>query len=120
MIYEVRFQTVAPERRAEYLKIYKEAIQGCKEAGCRRGEILCSEDDPSRVVVLLEWPTKEHHLNSRHADPQKLPRGRRRVADYTQRRRLLRGGNYLARFFPTRSDRRGYFCGRSAVRTGLA
>jgi hypothetical protein len=49
MIYEVRFQTVEPQRRDAYVKMYKEAIQGCKEAGCRSGKILCSEEDPSRV-----------------------------------------------------------------------
>jgi heme-degrading monooxygenase HmoA len=65
MVYEVRFQTVDPERRADYVKMYKEAIQGCKAAGCRSGLILCSEDDPAAVMVLLEWPTKEHHLNWR-------------------------------------------------------
>jgi heme-degrading monooxygenase HmoA len=65
MVYEVRFQTVDPARRADYVKMYKEAIQGCKAAGCRSGLILCSEDDPAAVMVLLEWPTKEHHLNWR-------------------------------------------------------
>jgi len=65
MVYEVRFQTVEPKRRADYVKMYKEAIQGCKAAGCRSGLILCSEDDPAAVMVLLEWPTKEHHLNWR-------------------------------------------------------
>jgi len=65
MVYEVRFQTVEPKRRADYVKMYKEAIQGCKAAGCRSGLILCSEDEPAAVMVLLEWPTKEHHLNWR-------------------------------------------------------
>ena len=65
MVYEVRFQTVEPQRRDEYVKMYKEAIQGCKAAGCRSGQILCSEDDPARVMVLLEWPSKEHHVNWR-------------------------------------------------------
>ena len=65
MIHEVRFQTVEPQRRDAYVKMYKQAIQGCKAAGCRSGKILCSEDDPSRVMVLLEWPSKEHHLNWR-------------------------------------------------------
>ena len=22
---------------------------------------MCSDDDPSRVMVLLHWPTREHH-----------------------------------------------------------
>jgi quinol monooxygenase YgiN len=65
MIYEVRFQKVDPARRAEYVKVYKEAIQPSKEAGCRGGWILCDEEDPSCVMVILEWETKEHHLRWR-------------------------------------------------------
>ena len=33
--YEVRFQNVAPERRAEYVRMYKKAIQEIKQAGCK-------------------------------------------------------------------------------------
>jgi heme-degrading monooxygenase HmoA len=69
MIYEVRFQTVAPERRSEYVKHYKQAIQEVKEAGCRGGLILCAENDPERVMVLLEWETKAHHLRWRGTPP---------------------------------------------------
>ena len=61
MIYEVRFQTVDPQRREEYVKAYKQAIQPSKEAGCHGGSILCDDEDPSSVMVLLEWETKEHH-----------------------------------------------------------
>ena len=65
MVYEVRFQKVDPERRAEYVRLYKRAIQPSKEAGCRGGLILCDDEDPSSVMVLLEWETKEHHLRWR-------------------------------------------------------
>ena len=37
MIYEVRFQTVDPETRDEYVKAYKEAIQSSKEADVTAG-----------------------------------------------------------------------------------
>lgn len=69
MIYEVRFQTVDPERRSEYVKHYKEAIQEVKSAGCRSGLILCSEDDPASVIVLLEWESKEPHKRWRGTPP---------------------------------------------------
>ena len=69
MIYEVRFQTVDPARRDEYVKHHKHAIQGIKQAGCKGGQILCSESDPSAVLVLLEWETKEHHLRWRGTPP---------------------------------------------------
>jgi quinol monooxygenase YgiN len=67
--YEVRFQTVDPDRRGEYVKMYKQAIQEIKLAGCRGGQILCSEDDPGSVLVLLEWESKEHHLRWRGTPP---------------------------------------------------
>jgi heme-degrading monooxygenase HmoA len=60
MVYEMRFQNVDPAKRAEYVKIYREAVQGCKQAGSTGGQILCSEDDPSAVIVILRWDTKEH------------------------------------------------------------
>ena len=60
MVYEMRFQTVDPATRAEYVKIYRDAVQGCKSAGSTGGHILCSEDDPSAVVVILLWESKEH------------------------------------------------------------
>ena len=60
MVYEMRFQTVDPARRAEYVKIYREAVQGCKDAGSSGGLILCSDDDPASVIVILKWESKEH------------------------------------------------------------
>jgi heme-degrading monooxygenase HmoA len=67
--YEVRFQTVPPDKRDEYVKMYKQAIQGIKQAGCKNGLILCSEDDPSSVLVVLEWESKEHHQRWRGTPP---------------------------------------------------
>lgn len=60
MVYEMRFQTVDPARRADYVKIYRDAVQGCKEAGSSGGLILCSDDDPAGVIVILRWESKEH------------------------------------------------------------
>jgi heme-degrading monooxygenase HmoA len=56
----MRFQTVDPAKRTEYVKIYRDAVQGCKSAGSTGGHILCSDDDPSAVIVILLCETKEH------------------------------------------------------------
>jgi heme-degrading monooxygenase HmoA len=69
VVYEVRFQTVDPQRRSEYVKMYKEAIQPIKTVGCKGGVILCSENDPASILVLLEWESKEHHLRWRGTPP---------------------------------------------------
>ena len=60
MVYEMRFQHVDPAQRAEYVRIYRDAVQGCKTAGSTGGQILCSDDDPSAVIVILLWESKEH------------------------------------------------------------
>jgi heme-degrading monooxygenase HmoA len=60
MVYEMRFQTVDPAKRAEYVQVYRDAVQGCKAAGSTGGQILCSEDDPSSVIVILLWESKDH------------------------------------------------------------
>jgi len=60
MVYEMRFQNVDPAKRGEYVKIYRDAVQGCKSAGSTGGHILCSDDDPSAVIVILRWESKDH------------------------------------------------------------
>jgi len=92
MTYEVRFQTVDPARRSEYVKHYKQAIQEIKQAGCRGGLILCSESDPASVVVVLEWETKEHHLRWRGTPPHT----RFRSAVEAWQTKPSEGGYYLA------------------------
>ena len=92
MIYEVRFQTVDPARREEYVKHYKQAIQEIKQAGCRGGQILCSESDPGAVLVLLEWETKEHHLRWRGTPPHQ----RFRAAVEGWQTKPSQGGYYVA------------------------
>ena len=90
--YEVRFQTVSPEKRAEYVTMYKQAIQEIKQAGCTSGLILCSEDDPSSVLVLLEWESKEQHQRWRGTPPHT----RFRSAVEGWQSKPSSGGYYLA------------------------
>jgi heme-degrading monooxygenase HmoA len=94
MIYEVRFQTIDPERRSDYFKVLRQGIKDMKLAGCRRGQILCSEDDPSRVLVLLEWESREHHLRWRGTPPH--TRFRAAVEGGRFQTKPSRGGYYLA------------------------
>ncbi len=71
MVYEMRFQTVDPAKRAEYVETYREAVQGCKTAGSTGGQILCSDDDPSAVIVILLWESKEHLARWRSTESYK-------------------------------------------------
>jgi len=54
--------------------------------------ILCSEDDPESVVVLLEWESKEHHQRWRGTPPH--TRFRRAVEGWQSKRSS--GGYYFA------------------------
>jgi heme-degrading monooxygenase HmoA len=92
MVYEVRFQTVEPQRRSDYVKMYKQAIQESRRAGCRGGLILCAEDDPASVLVLLEWESKEHHQRWRGTPPH--TRFRSAVAGWQTKPST--GGYYIA------------------------
>ena len=71
MVYEMRFQHVDPVQRAEYVRIYRDAVQGCKTAGSTGGQILCSDDDPSAVIVILLWESKEHLARWRDTESYK-------------------------------------------------
>jgi hypothetical protein len=71
----MRFQTVDPAQRAAYVKIYSAAVQGCKRAGSTGGHILCSDDDPSAVIVILLWESKEHLVRRRICKPTRAMAG---------------------------------------------
>lgn len=92
MVYEMRFQTVDPAKRDEYVKIYREAVQGCKAAGSTGGQILCSDDDPSAVIVILLWESKEHLARWRFTDSYKSFR----AAVAPLQTKKSHGGFYLA------------------------
>jgi len=92
MVYELRFQTVDPEKRAEYVKIYRDAVQGCKSAGSTGGHILCSDDDPAAVIVILRWQSKEHLARWRGTESYKSFR----VAVAHLQTKKSHGGFYVA------------------------
>jgi heme-degrading monooxygenase HmoA len=92
MVYEMRFQTVDPAQRAEYVQIYRQAVQGCKVAGSTGGLILCSDDDPSQVIVILLWESKEHLARWRGSESYKSFRA---AVEHRQTKKS-HGGFYVA------------------------
>jgi heme-degrading monooxygenase HmoA len=93
MVYEVRFQTVDPARRDEYVERYSRAIQEIKEHGARSVQVLCSEDDPAAVLVLVEWESKEQHIVWR--DTPARARFREAVEGSGLQTRPSEGGYYV-------------------------
>jgi heme-degrading monooxygenase HmoA len=92
MVYEMRFQYVDPAQRAEYVRIYRDAVQGCKTAGSTGGQILCSDDDPSAVIVILLWESKEHLARWRDTESYKSFR----AAVAPRQTQKSHGGFYVA------------------------
>ena len=76
MIYEVLFQTIDPARRDEYVDVFREAFRGANFAGAHEGKILKSVEDPSRVVIVIEWDTVESHTRHRGTPPHNAFRER--------------------------------------------
>jgi hypothetical protein len=92
-MYEVRFQTVDPDRRTEYVKMYKQAIQEIKLAGCRcrAHPVQRNRPRPRTGGVGMGIQGASSAL-ARHAAAHTLSRRRRRLANEAKHR----GGYYLA------------------------
>ncbi|TMA89185.1 MAG: antibiotic biosynthesis monooxygenase [Deltaproteobacteria bacterium] len=65
MIHEVSIQHVAPEKRDEYVKVFGEFLRKANYAGSHSIKFLTSIEDPSRVIVMLEWDSVEAHTQHR-------------------------------------------------------
>jgi heme-degrading monooxygenase HmoA len=76
MIQEVLFQTIDPARRDEYVDEFRKAFREANFAGAHEGKILKSVEDPSRVVIVIEWDTVESHTRHRGTPPHNAFRER--------------------------------------------
>lgn len=61
MVHEMVIATVDPARRDEYVEVWKRAWDEAHFAGSHGGRILRCVEDPSRVVMLLNWDSVEAH-----------------------------------------------------------
>ena len=65
MIYEVIVQHVVPEKRDEYVKVFGEFLTKANYAGSHSIKFLTSIEDPSRVILMIEWDNVESHTQIR-------------------------------------------------------
>ena len=65
MIYEIAIQTVDPARREEYIKVFSQTLKDANYAGSHGIKFFTSIEDPSRVVLILEWDSVEAHTQHR-------------------------------------------------------
>lgn len=65
MVYEMVVQAVDPARRDEHVARFKKTLRESNFAGFHGGQALTSVEDPSKVIMLLEWDTVEAHQEHR-------------------------------------------------------
>ena len=65
MIHEIFIQHVAPEKRDEYIHVFGDFLKKANYAGSHRIKFLTSIEDPSRVILMIEWDSVEAHTHIR-------------------------------------------------------
>ena len=65
MIYEIAIQQVDPAKRDEYIKNFGKTLLDAKFAGSHSIKLFASIEDPSRVILIIEWDSVEAHTQHR-------------------------------------------------------
>lgn len=65
MIHEIVVQHVAPEKRDEYMQIFGDILKKANYAGAHAIKFFASIEDPSRVILMIEWDSVEAHTQHR-------------------------------------------------------
>ncbi len=65
MIHEIVVQHVAPEKRDEYIEVFGEILKKANYAGAHDIKLFTSIEDPSRVILMIEWDSVEAHTQHR-------------------------------------------------------
>lgn len=65
MIHEIVIQRVAPEKRDEYIERFGDFLRKADYAGAHSIKFFSSIEDPSRVILMIEWDSVEAHTRHR-------------------------------------------------------
>ncbi len=65
MIQEIIIQHVQPEKRVEYVKVFGEFLAKANYAGAHGIKFFASIEDPSRVILMIDWDSVEAHIQIR-------------------------------------------------------
>ena len=65
MIHEIVIQHVEPEKREEYIRIFGDILKKADYAGVHGIQFFTSIEDPSRVILMIEWDSVEAHTRHR-------------------------------------------------------
>jgi heme-degrading monooxygenase HmoA len=69
MIQEIVIQHVAPEKRDEYIKVFGDILLKNNYAGSHGIKFFTSIEDPSQVILMIEWDSVEAHTQIRGTPP---------------------------------------------------
>jgi quinol monooxygenase YgiN len=65
MIYEILTQRVEPGKRDEYMRVFGDFLKKANYAGSHSIGFFTSIEDPSQVVLMIEWDSVEAHTQHR-------------------------------------------------------
>ena len=65
MIQEILVQHVQPEKRDEYIKVFGEFLTKANYAGAHGIKFFASIEDPSKVMLVIDWDSVEAHTRHR-------------------------------------------------------
>ena len=65
MIHEIVIQTVDPATRDEYIREFGQTLKDADFAGSHGIRLFTSIEDPSRVILTIEWDSVESHTRHR-------------------------------------------------------
>jgi len=70
VIYELVHLTVDPDRRDEFVRVYRQAWNEASFEGSHEGKILPCIEDASKLLVIIEWDGVEAHRQHRQTPKQ--------------------------------------------------
>jgi heme-degrading monooxygenase HmoA len=65
MIHEIVIQHVEAEKRDEYIQVFGEILKKADYAGSYGIKFFTSIEDPTRVILMIEWDSVEAHTQHR-------------------------------------------------------
>ena len=65
MIHEILIQHVAPEKRDEYITVFGDFLKKADYSGAHGIGFFTCIEDPSRVILMIEWDSVEAHTRHR-------------------------------------------------------
>lgn len=65
MIQEIVIQHVASDKRDEYIQVFGDFLNKANYAGAHGIKLFTSIEDPSRVILMIEWDSVEAHTQHR-------------------------------------------------------